>query len=81
MRDGLYGTKCCIIKRKHVHKISVTEMRISRWISGNTKKDRHQNEEIHSKIRVAPIDEKIGETCLRWFGHVLRRVTNDDNKE
>ena len=40
-------------------------MRISRWISGNTKKDRHRNEEIHSKIRVAPIDEKIGETRLR----------------
>ena len=65
MRDGLYGTKRCIIKRKHVHKINVAEMRISRWISGNTKKDRHQNEEIHSKIRVAPIDEKIGETHLR----------------
>ena len=65
MRDGLYGTKCCIIKRKHVHKISVAEIRISRWISGNTKKDRHRNEEIHSKIRVAPIDEKIRETHLR----------------
>lgn len=52
-------------------------MRLLRWISGKTKRDRHQNEEIHSKIRIAPIDEKVQETRLRWFCHVQRRVTND----
>ena len=28
------------------------------------------------KIWVAPIDEKIRENRLRWFGHVQRRVVN-----
>lgn len=45
-------------------------MRMLRWISGNTWKDRIQNEEIHLKIGVVPIDEKMREDCLRWFGHV-----------
>ena len=32
----LYGTECWIVKKQHIHKISVIEMRILRWISGNT---------------------------------------------
>ena len=51
-------------------------MRMSKWISGNTKKDRIRNDEIHLKIRIVPIDEKIRESRLGWFGHVQRRATN-----
>lgn len=35
------------VKKQHVYKISVIEMRLLGWISGNTSKDRIQNEEIH----------------------------------
>ncbi|TVT99309.1 hypothetical protein EJB05_55308, partial [Eragrostis curvula] len=28
---------------------------------------------IHERLRVAPIEEKIVQHCLRWFGHVQRR--------
>jgi len=54
--------------------MSVVEMRMLRWMSGNTRKDRIWNEEICLKIGVAPIDEKLREIRLRWFIHV--RVTN-----
>jgi hypothetical protein len=39
-------------------------------ISGN--KIEFENEEIHYKVGVAPIDEKIreGELLAIWFGHV-----------
>lgn len=47
-----------------------------KWISENTRKDKIQNEEIRKKIRVPPINEKMRENHLRWFGHVQRRATN-----
>ncbi len=62
----LYGTECWTIKKQTIHKMSVAEMRIFRWISGNTRKDWIQNEEIRLKIGVAHIDKKIRESCLRW---------------
>ena len=29
-----------------------------------------QNEQIHLKIRVTPIDENMRESRLRWFVHI-----------
>ena len=33
-----------------------------------------RNEDIRTKIGVAPIEEKMRENRLRWFGHVRRSV-------
>ena len=41
----------------------------------------HQNEEIHLKIEVAPIDEKMKDNHLKWFVHVERRVINASVKK
>ena len=60
-----YNTKCWIVKKKQIHKMSVTEMKILRWINRNTYKDRIQNERIQLKIWVAPIDEKVRGNCLK----------------
>ena len=35
-----------------------------------------QNEKILLKIKVAPINEKMSEGCLIWFGCVQKRATN-----
>ena len=51
-------------------KMSVVEMRILRFINENTWKGRIRNEEIRLKIGIAPIDEKIKESHLKWFDHV-----------
>ena len=32
--------------------------------------DMIQNEQIHLKIRVTPIDENMRESRLRWFVHI-----------
>ncbi|KAI0504889.1 hypothetical protein KFK09_015843 [Dendrobium nobile] len=52
-------------------------MRMLRWMSGFTLKDRIQNKHIHEKVEVAPVIDKIRESRLRWFGHIKRRPSDD----
>jgi hypothetical protein len=48
-------------------------MRMLRWCCGHTRKDRIQNDDIRDRVGVAPIEEKLIQHRLRWFGHVQRR--------
>ncbi|PVH33351.1 hypothetical protein PAHAL_9G633500 [Panicum hallii] len=50
-----------------------SEMRMLRWFYGHTRRDRVRNEEIRDRVGVAPIEEKVIQHRLRWFGHVQRR--------
>ncbi|XP_060169387.1 agamous-like MADS-box protein AGL8 homolog isoform X2 [Lycium barbarum] len=60
----------------HVQKMKVAEMRMLRWMCGNTRSDRIRNEVIRNKVGVASVEDKMREARLRWFGHVMRRDTN-----
>ena len=46
------------------------------WISSYTRLDRIRNEVIREKVRVAPVEDKMRETMLRWFSHVRKRSEN-----
>jgi hypothetical protein len=50
-------------------------MRMLRWICGHTRRDRVQNDDIHEGLGVAPVEEKLMQHHLRWFGHMQRRPT------
>ena len=69
----LYGAECWPTKRRHVQQLSVAEMRMLRWFCGHTRRDRVWNEAIRERIGMAPIEEKLTQHRLRWFGHVQRR--------
>lgn len=69
----LYGAECWATKVQHIQKMSVAEMRMLRWMCGYTRRDRIRNDDIREKIGVAPIEEKIIQHRLRWYGHVQRR--------
>jgi len=69
----LYGAECWATKRQHLQKMSVSEMRMLRWMCGHTRKDRIRNVDIRERVGVAPMEEKIIQHRLRWFGHVQRR--------
>ncbi|RCV21622.1 hypothetical protein SETIT_4G152600v2 [Setaria italica] len=69
----LYGAECWSTKRRHFQQISVVEMRMLRWICGHTRRDRVRNEDIRDRLGVAPIEEKLIQHRLRWFGHFQRR--------
>ena len=59
------------VEKQNIHKMSTIEIRMLRWISGNTSKDMLQNEEILLKIGVAPIEKKWRRVV--WDGLVMYR--------
>ena len=69
----LYGAECWATKRRHIQQLSVAEMHMLHWICGHTMMDRVRNDEIRDRLWVAPIEEKLVQHRLRWFGHVQRR--------
>ena len=71
--SNIYGAECWPTKRRHVQQLSVAEMRMLRWFCGHTRRDRVRNEVIRDRVGVAPIEEKLTQHRLRWFGHVQRR--------
>ena len=48
-------------------------MRMLRWFVGHTRGDKVRNEDIRDRVEVAPIEEKLTQHRLRWFGHIQRR--------
>ncbi|KAH0456698.1 hypothetical protein IEQ34_014605 [Dendrobium chrysotoxum] len=70
-------SECWPLKEKHNTKLCVAEMRMLRWMSGFTLRDRIRNEHIREKVGVAPVEDKIRESRLRWFGHIKRRPSDD----
>jgi hypothetical protein len=69
----LYGVECWPTKRRHLQQLSVAEMCMLCWICGHTRLNRVRNDDIHDRLKVAPIEEKLIQYRLRWFGHVYRR--------
>lgn len=56
-------------------------MRMLRSMSSNTFKDRMKKENIWSKLGITPIEDKMRENRIRWFGYVHRRPINAIVKE
>jgi hypothetical protein len=52
--------------------MSVLEMRMLRWMSGVTRKDRIRNKYVRSSIGVVSIVNKMREK-YKWFMHVMRQ--------
>jgi hypothetical protein len=70
-RAGYWPTK-----RRHVKQLSVAEMRMLRWICGHTIRDRIRNDDIRERLGVTPVEEKLKQYRLRWFGHMQRRLAD-----
>jgi hypothetical protein len=70
----LYGAECWPTKRRHVQQLSVAEMRMLRWICGHTRRDQVRNDDIRERLGVVPVEEKLVQHHLIWFGHMQRRL-------
>jgi len=70
----LHDAECWLVKRYHIQRMQVAEMRMIRWMCGHTGLDRIRNEVIISKIGVVSIEYKIREARFRWFGHTRQSL-------
>uniref|UniRef100_A0A1S3X9T0 Uncharacterized protein n=1 Tax=Nicotiana tabacum TaxID=4097 RepID=A0A1S3X9T0_TOBAC len=61
----LYGAECWPVKKSHVQRMKVAEMRMLRWMCELTRLDKIRNEVIREKVGVASTDEKLREARLR----------------
>jgi hypothetical protein len=68
----LYVAEYSPNKRRHIQQLSVAKMRILRWIYAHTRRDRVRNDDIRERLGVAPVEEKLVQHRLRWFGHMQR---------
>ena len=46
-------------------------MRMLRWIYGHIRMDRVRNDGIRDRLGISPIEEKLVQHRLRWFGPLL----------
>lgn len=59
----LYENDYWGFKKQYALKMIIVEVRIYRWMSGNTWKDRIRNEVIHSNVRLV-LKERCGKFAL-----------------
>uniref|UniRef100_A0A914WFQ1 Reverse transcriptase domain-containing protein n=1 Tax=Plectus sambesii TaxID=2011161 RepID=A0A914WFQ1_9BILA len=67
-----YGAECWPMTKDAERQLGVMETKMLRLISGITRLDHVQNDNIRERCRVAPIAEKLRKSRLQWYGHVLR---------
>ena len=68
----MYGLENAPIKKTEERKFYVAEMKMLRWRSGVTKKDRVGNEYIRRSLKVTEVSKKVQEAIFRWWGHAMR---------
>lgn len=61
------------VTRKQEAKIEVAELRMLRFVLGETRKNKIQNKHIRGLVQVGQLKAKMREDRLRWYGHAMRR--------
>ncbi|XP_047984428.1 uncharacterized protein LOC125224952 [Leguminivora glycinivorella] len=69
----LYGSEAWPVLERHKQLLRVTEMNMLRWMCGVSRRDRVRNSRIRGSLHVRDIADKLQESRLRWYGHVLRK--------
>ena len=58
---------------KQVEEMEVTEMKMLRFATGVTRKDKIRNEYIRGTVKIEQLGMKMREGRLRWYRDVMRR--------
>ena len=54
-----------------------TEMRMVRWMSGVSLRERKTNNELQRTMGIEPVMNVVKRNRMRWLGHVLRKDESD----
>ncbi|EPB75141.1 molybdenum cofactor biosynthesis protein [Ancylostoma ceylanicum] len=68
----LYGSECWPVSKTHERMLNTAEIRMLRWACGFTRCDRVRNEDIRTMMQTVPIQLKLREQRLRWYGHAFK---------
>ena len=71
------SSECWAVKKSHVQKLSVVEMKMLRMMCGVTKWDRVRNEYVRASVGVDSIEDVLARRRLSWFGHLSRKGQED----
>ena len=69
----VYGLKTVAVTKKQVEEMEATEIKMLRFATGVTRKDKIRNEYIRGTVKVERLRMKMREGRLRWYRHVMRR--------
>ncbi|KAG5608845.1 hypothetical protein H5410_020126 [Solanum commersonii] len=61
----LYDSECWTAKVQHIHKRSVAEMWMLRWMCSHTKLDKTKTFHMCQKVQVTHSEDKVREGSLR----------------
>nr|CAH7736536.1 unnamed protein product [Callosobruchus chinensis] len=67
-----FGSESWLLSDRQKSKIQALEMKYLRVVKGVTRRDKIRNEVIRSELGVKSVLQKIEETQLKWFGHLVR---------
>ena len=73
----IYGSETWALKTEGAQKLERAEMRMVRWMSGASLRDRLANSELRRRLGLESISEVVRRRRLRWFGHVVRKEEGD----
>ena len=74
-----YGLEAAPLKKTEEKRLDVAEMKMLRWMSGVTLRDKVRNEYIRGSVKVTEVSKKVQEARLRWFGHITRREDEEQH--
>ncbi len=70
----MYGADTFAVKREQEKKLDVPEMRMLRLMCIIAKLGRIRNERIRDTAKMDEMSNKMQETGLKWYGHVIGRA-------
>ena len=72
----LHGSKTWPVRKENVVALQRAEMRMVTWMCGVKLKDRLPSKKLRERLGIDDIALVLQQNRLRWYGHVLRSLTD-----